>query len=44
MKKVYTKPEVDIMVISSSDVISLSSGGAIDPSNIKSVSKTEITF
>ncbi len=37
MKKLYTKPEVDITVISSVDVISLLSG--VTQKNIKEIAK-----
>ncbi len=44
MKKIYSTPEVEITVINSADVITLSSGEGLTPSNIKTVEKTAIDF
>lgn len=42
MKKLYTKPEVDITVITSTDVITLSS--ALTQSEFKTISKEVVGF
>jgi hypothetical protein len=45
MKKIYTRPEVEVTTINSADVISLSSAtGALVDSDIKSVKKSAIDF
>jgi hypothetical protein len=45
MKKIYTRPEIEVTAISSTDVISLSSAsGALTKDKVQSVSKEVINF